>query len=89
MNDPQPIPHQGFYWGPMTVTRFAELSTSYVLKVHTDARIEIDIYVSKAGRNIRVYGRSPHKKRGEWTPCNISHKACPTCGQPSELDGIL
>jgi hypothetical protein len=54
----------GFDWGPMKVTRCCTLPGHHVLQVKTIAGQEIDIYVSNAGRKIRVFGRD----RSEWTP---------------------
>lgn len=63
----------GFNWGPMSVTRCCKLPTSYVVQIKT-AHQEIDVYVSRAGRKIRVFGRDGVNQRGEWKPTEGSER---------------
>lgn len=54
----------GFAWGPLAVTRMAEINGRVVLSITTDAGREIHIYASRTGRSLRVF--SPGGP--EWKP---------------------
>ena len=50
----------GFKWGPAEVTRLAQFRTgekseTRALRVRTDAGKEIEIYISRTGRSLRVF----------------------------------
>ncbi len=45
----------GFKWGPMEVTRMAEISGSLNLSVKTVAGLRIQIFVSPKGHSLRVF----------------------------------
>lgn len=44
----------GFRWGCLVVSRCARNGHGYILQVQTDVGKSIEIYVSRAGRSIRV-----------------------------------
>jgi len=44
----------GFRWGPLDVIRIMEFQGSRCLEVSSDSG-SVDVYVSKAGRSIRVF----------------------------------
>lgn len=52
----------GFRWGPMTVVRATEHDGYVALDIHGSGK-KITVYVSPAGRSIRVFGDG-----GEWKP---------------------
>ena len=47
----------GFAWGPVGVTRRAEINGTVVLGITTDAGVDLDVYVSPTGRSVRVRTR--------------------------------
>ena len=44
----------GFRWGPLDVARLAEFQGSHCIEVSSDFG-SVEVYVSKAGRSIRVF----------------------------------
>jgi hypothetical protein len=52
----------GFAWGPVEVVRAMTLPLGRVLTIRTASR-EIDVYVSTAGRSVRVFSGGR-----EWKP---------------------
>lgn len=53
----------GFAWGPMSVTRVAEIRGTVVVDITTDTGKSISVYVSPTGRSVRVFGNG-----AEWKP---------------------
>lgn len=50
----------GFKWGPalvqrLTIFRSGEKSEARIIQIKTDAGREIEVYVSKTGRSLRVW----------------------------------
>lgn len=69
----------GFTWGPLTVERTAIMPQgAHVITVRSAAGKTIDIYVSPAGRSIRVFDGARELAR-----CHTSLAPgylCPECG---------
>lgn len=51
----------GFVWGPMEVTRLAQIDGRVVVSVRTATGREIEVYTSATGRSLRVF----EKGKGE------------------------
>jgi hypothetical protein len=51
----------GFAWGPVEVRRSMSIDGRVALTISTDAGQAIEVYVSRTGRSLRVFGKS-----GEW-----------------------
>lgn len=45
----------GFTWGPCEVQRAFEVNGQICIRLLTDAGHRIDVYVSQAGRSVRVW----------------------------------
>jgi hypothetical protein len=46
----------GFEWGPMTVTRYAQMPNgSRVVGIEVDGKRVLEVYVSATGRSVRVF----------------------------------
>lgn len=59
------VTQYGFLWGPMEVSRLADIGTHRVIRVEA-GKHHIEIYVSPTGRSIRVFDdKNRELKAGE------------------------
>lgn len=70
----------GFTWGPLAVERATIMpSGAHVVTVTSSAGKSLDIYVSPAGRSVRVFDRGSELTRCHATPL-APGAICSECG---------
>lgn len=47
----------GFKWGPMELTRLVSIDGRVWFQVTTEAGQQIEVYISRTGRSVRVFKR--------------------------------